>query len=136
MKRILSPDITTWRVLAIDDKDDNLEIIRAILTHAGVLQVTVASSGSEGLDAVPIDKPNLILLDISMPETTGWDVFDAVRNNTESAHIPIIAVTAHAMESEKRQILDRGFDGYIPKPYNIHSLVEAIRTQLSDVPNT
>jgi CheY-like chemotaxis protein len=123
---VLSDDFKNWQVLIVDDEQDNREIASKILTFSGATTRT-ARNGEEGLEALKEFKPTLILLDLSMPKMNGWDMFKQVRANPEIAFIPIIAITAHALQSEKEQVKDMGFDGYISKPFSIASFLEEIR---------
>ena len=76
--------------------------------------------------------PTVILLDLSMPEMDGWEMHRRLKANPETAHIPVIALTAHAMADDKERVMQAGFTGYIPKPYTIKTLVNDMQTILEN----
>lgn len=118
-----------WVVLVVDDHFDNVTVAKATLEYFGA-KVHVARDGQEGLNLLKDIEPTVILLDLSMPVMTGWEMFEHLRSNPETASIPIIAVTAHAMDNERARVMETGFDGYIPKPYDVMTLVERVRSIL------
>ncbi|MCC6615650.1 MAG: response regulator [Anaerolineae bacterium] len=117
----LTPAIESWRVVAIEDELDNLDLLMTSLKMYGAT-IAGASTGTEAIDLVDSFKPNLILLDLSMPGIDGWQIHRALRTKTELDDVPIIAVTALVMPSDQIRIREAGFDGYITKPYRIHEL--------------
>lgn len=114
-----------WVVLIVDDTPDNLEVARTALQFHGA-QVHTATNGIEGLRKLEEIEPTVILLDIRMPKMDGWTVFRTARGNPATAHIPIIAVTAYAMDNNRDDLLRAGFDGYIAKPFDVSDFVEEI----------
>jgi len=129
-KRINSnSDIADWRVLIVDDVLDNIAIAEAVMTHNGA-EVRHAKNGIEGLDLIKTFDTNLILLDLSMPDMNGWDMHNELRRNPDTAWIPVIALTAHAMEGDREKVLEAGFDGYIPKPFSVRTLINEIKAIL------
>jgi CheY-like chemotaxis protein len=118
-------DLSDWRVVIIDDEPDNIGVIDLVLSHYQA-EVHQATSGFAGLQMLEMLTPTLILLDIQMPDISGFEVLPKLRQNPRLGHIPIIAVTAHAMSGDQERILEAGFDGYIPKPVNAMSLVDEI----------
>jgi len=128
----VSRDVKDWVILAVDDSPDNLYVLQAALRHFGA-RVFTASDGAEGLKKLAEIQPNIILLDLAMPSVNGWQMFESVRGNPETAHIPIIAVTAYAMSGDRERVLRAGFNGYISKPYDIGKLVEQIQTAITPV---
>lgn len=118
-------DVTTWRVLIVDDDDDNLGVAAEYLAYLGA-DVRTAVDGIDGLDVLREFKPTLILLDLSMPNMDGWQMLKAVRKMPEYAAIPVIALTAHAMSADRTQVFDEGFDGYITKPFLLSSFLQLI----------
>ncbi len=101
-------------VLVVEDNPDNMITVKAML--AGNFTVIEASNGSEGVAMAKKHKPNLVLMDIALPEMDGIEAFKAIRNDAQLLHIPIIALTASAMTSDREIILAYGFDAYIAKP--------------------
>src|SRR5690242_12999338 len=122
-------DASTWTVLIVDDEPDNLEVIAETLEYKGAL-VKTAQNGAEGLDLLKDFRPDMILLDLSMPRMNGWEMRVHIRALPELQHIPVIALTAHAMAGDKERTLAAGFDGYLTKPINIATLVHDIHRSL------
>lgn len=128
---MISQDIKDWIVLIVDDEPDNLGVARKVLTYGGA-DVHIARNGLEGLTVLEMVKPTFILLDISMPEMDGWEMFERVRSINTLSDVPIIALTAHAMTGDRERIEAVGFDGYIAKPFRIDAFIEAIKENLSN----
>lgn len=122
-------DIETWRVLVVDDEPDNLEVVAETLEFRG-MEVRTASDGKEGLEVLETFAANLILTDLSMPVMNGWVMRTEIRNNPKLSHVPILALSAHAIAGDQERALNAGFDGYLTKPVNIHTLVDDIRSAL------
>jgi two-component system sensor histidine kinase/response regulator len=118
------------RILLVEDNAVNQMIAQEMLNRQGHTVVT-ASNGREALkflaEAIPCD---VILMDIQMPEMDGFQATAAIRKMEESSasHIPIIAMTAHAMKGDRQRCLAAGMDGYVAKPVQIHALYDAIKT--------
>lgn len=120
-------DISTWQILVVDDEPDNLEVVSETLEFKGAM-VRTAANGKEALDTLQSFVPNLILTDLSMPVMTGWEMRSRVKSSPALAGIPIIALSAHAIAGDAERALEAGFDGYLTKPVNIHTLVDDIRS--------
>ncbi|MBC8170570.1 MAG: response regulator [Anaerolineae bacterium] len=123
-------DLKNWIVLVVDDERDNLEIAARIFSFNGAT-VHTARHGEEGLEVLRDIQPTLILMDLSMPRMSGWDMFKVVRANPKTAHIPILAVTAHVTADIRDRVKEVGFDGYLTKPFGITSLMEEARRAVS-----
>ncbi|MGB7342296.1 MAG: response regulator [Phototrophicaceae bacterium] len=123
---MISNQINDWIVLIVDDEPDNLGVAQKVLSYGGA-EVHIARNGVEGLAVLSTLKPTFILLDLSMPEMDGWEMFERTRDNNDFSDVPIIALTAHAMAGDKERIEEAGFDGYIPKPFRINSFMEDIQ---------
>lgn len=118
-------EIRGWTILIIDDTPDNLMVARAALTHFGV-QVQTAYNGEEGLALARQIKPTVILLDIKMPKMTGWDVLKIIRSDPELASTLVIAITAYAMDTDRQEVMEAGFNGYISKPFDLFTFVAEV----------
>lgn len=118
-----------WTVMIVDDQFDNVTVAQTVLEFLGA-KVHVARNGREGLTLLEQVKPTAILLDLSMPVLNGWEMFAQLRDRADMKHVPIIAVTAHAMDGDRHRVLEAGFDDYISKPYDIHVLAERIQAAL------
>jgi len=119
-------DVSNWDVIIVDDEPDNIGVVKLVLEFHNAT-VRVAESGKECLTLMKQQMPSLLLMDIQMPEMSGYDLLDHIRANTDWKHIPIIAVTAFAMTEDWRQIIGAGFDGHIPKPLNVGTLIDEIQ---------
>lgn len=131
---MISQDANEWTVLIVDDEPDNLGVVQKILKLNGA-EVHVATTGIEGLLVLNSVSPTFILLDLSMPEMDGWEMISKVRSLDKVSHVPVIALTAHAMIGDKQRVLQAGFDGYIAKPFRIESFMEEIRKCLAQSSN-
>jgi len=103
------------KVLAVDDNDANLKLINALLSEQ-VTEVVTAANGQQAVDLCKTEKFALIFMDIQMPVMDGISALKHIKNNTFNDDIPIIAVTAHALNNEKDKLLNEGFDSYMTKP--------------------
>lgn len=124
-------DPATWQVLIVDDEPDNLELVVETLGFQGAT-VKSAHNGLVALDLLKDFEPNLVLLDLSMPELDGWELHRHIRADARIATIPVIAITAHAMVGDRERALEAGFDGYISKPINVVSLLQDLKKAYHD----
>src|SRR5581483_1598216 len=106
------------RILYIEDKPDNRLLVRRILMAEG-MEVIEAASADEGVSLARMEHPDLILMDINMPGKDGFSATFDIRQIPELDHIPIVALTANVMKSDKERSLSAGCDGYIPKPIDV-----------------
>lgn len=119
-------DSSEWKVLIVDNEPDNLGVIEIVLQFHKAT-VSKAASGQECLDILQNqERPTLILLDIQMPTMSGYEVLEKIRADEKLKDLPVIAVTAFAMEGDREKALEKGFDGYIPKPISPVTLVDDI----------
>ena len=113
------------KVLVAEDNAVNRELLRELL-EAREYTVLEACDGLEALRLIEQDKPDILLLDIGMPRLDGFGVVRKIRENPHSATLPVVAVTAYAMQGDREKILNAEFDGYLSKPVNAHSLAEEL----------
>jgi two-component system cell cycle response regulator DivK len=109
------PQLEGKRVLVIEDTAENMRLFRAVLKLEGV-EVLEAENASVGIEIAARETPDLILMDIQMPEMDGLTATRLLRAEPRTAHIPIVAVTASVTEKDRNKTLEAGCDGHIPKP--------------------
>lgn len=118
-------------IAVIEDNPDNRLLVRAILDER--YQLTEFETGMKALEVMPEDPPDLVLLDISLPEMDGGEVLEKIRQIDGLKQLPVIALTAHAMVGDRERFLAAGFDQYISKPIlDSDKLVTAIAELLDD----
>ncbi|MEQ1730152.1 MAG: response regulator transcription factor [Vicinamibacterales bacterium] len=117
------------RVLVVEDDRDIADLMRRYLQKVG-FEVDVRHSGQEALRTIAEHRPDLLVLDVMLPELSGHDICRAVRADEKTASIPIIMVTARAEPSERIAGLDLGADDYLPKPFSPGELVARVRALL------
>lgn len=122
-----------WDILVVEDEPDNMEVARRWLKLAGA-NVLEAENGKVGLQLARAHKPRLVLCDLTMPVMDGWEFHYELKNDPEIAHIPVIALTAHAMQSTRERVLSVGFIDHISKPLSPNKFVEQVATIVSKVP--
>jgi CheY-like chemotaxis protein len=102
-------------ILLVEDNEDNRIIYATALRYAGY-EVYEAITGTEGVEQARAQRPDLVLMDISVPELDGWEATAILKGDPRTKHIPIIAVTAHALPGDEERSLEAGCDGYLAKP--------------------
>ena len=112
-------------VLIAEDNPTNRELLRELLEIRGYT-VTEACNGQEALASVEQAPPDILLLDIGMPVLDGFAVVRKLRENPRFTSLPVVAVTAYAMQGDREKIMNSGFDGYLSKPVNSSSLVQEL----------
>ena len=116
-------------IMVVDDNQDLVEIVRLTLESKG-FKVRCAYNGQELLDSLERQKPDLILLDIMMPEMDGLEVFTRIKGNPDTASIPVILLSAKALEEDVRIGYKLGADEYITKPFTRTQLMTSIHRHL------
>ncbi len=116
----------TKKILIIEDNDLNLKLFRDLLEANGY-ETVETKEGLNALDLTKRERPDLILMDIQLPEISGLDVTRKIKGEPEVAHIPIIAVTAFAMKDDEEKILRAGCEAYISKPISITNFLETVK---------
>ncbi len=109
------------RILIVEDNPDNRTLLTDILT---ALEYTVieATDGEQGVAKATEERPDLILMDLSLPQMDGWTATRHIKANAALAYIPVIALTAHAMIGDREKALEAGCDDYISKPIDLREL--------------
>ena len=118
-------------ILIVEDQPLNRKLVRDVLRVQGYRTVE-AETGEDGLRAATAEHPDLILMDIQLPGINGIEVLGLLRQNPETCSIPVIAVTASAMQQNRKEIIQAGFDGYQAKPINVAAFLDAVRATLDE----
>jgi len=116
-------------ILLVEDNEMNRDMLSRRLERKG-FEITIAVDGEEGVAKAFSVKPDLILMDMSLPKIDGWEATRQVKANPETASIPVIALTAHAMAEDREKALAAGCDEYDTKPVELPRLLEKIQGML------
>src|ERR1700741_2875068 len=122
-----SPTMTT--ILIVEDNEMNRDMLSRRLERKGY-RVLLAVDGAEGVDVARVQMPDLILMDMSLPVVDGWEATRRIKADEKLKHIPIIALTAHAMANDREKALDAGCDDYDTKPIELPRLLARIEALL------
>jgi CheY-like chemotaxis protein len=117
------------KILIVEDNEDSRELVVKVLRNKG-FDTVEAADGEEAIDKATKEKPELILLDISIPKMDGYEVARRLKSLEEFSEIPIVALTAHAMKGDREKVIAAGFEGYISKPINVRELPDQVRSYL------
>ena len=124
------PCETRQKILSIEDESPMSELLKLILTKEG-FEVTCATGGIEGLDLMTQARPDLVLLDLMMPDMDGWVVYQTMKGDESTKHIPVIVVTARARSIDKVLGISLAkVDDYITKPFTLDQLVQSVNRVL------
>jgi CheY-like chemotaxis protein len=113
------------KVLLVEDNEDNRIVYSTILQHFGYV-VMEALNGEEGIAKARAERPDLILMDISIPVIDGWEATQVLKRDPETRGIPIIALTAHALASDREKAMEVGCDSYLAKPCEPKAVVSEV----------
>ena len=116
-------------ILIVEDNLLNRKLVEAILKPLSYRLLT-AVNGEEGIEVATRERPDLILMDLQMPKVSGYDATEALKSQPETAHITIVALTAHAMADERERAMAAGCDGYITKPVDTRIFPGQVREYL------
>ena len=117
------------RVLVVEDDEENMEAIRDLLKLVDY-DVLEARNGRIGVEMAGAEKPDVILMDMRMPELDGYEATRQLKGAAETKAIPIIALTGEAMEEQRRQAMDAGCDDFVSKPVDFDQLLDRITAAL------
>jgi two-component system, cell cycle response regulator DivK len=121
----------TRKILLVEDNEDNRIIYRLTLAHFGY-EVIEAGDGDSGVRMAREMGPDLILMDVSIPGIDGWEATRILKADQRTAHVPIVALTAHALASDRERAEEVGCDGYLAKPVEPRRVVEEIERVLGE----
>ena len=117
-------------ILVVEDQEDNRRILRDLLGNAG-FELIEAESGEDALSAVMARRPDLILMDIQLPQMDGYEATRRIKSNPEMKEVPVIAVTSYALTGDDAKALAAGCSCYITKPYSPRALLAKVREYLA-----
>jgi len=118
--------MTGERILVVEDNAKNMKLFRDVLIVTGY-RTLEATTGTEALDMASEHTPDLVLMDVQLPDFDGVQALHRLRANERTAGIPVLALTAQAMRGDRERFLAEGFDGYVSKPVNVRELIEIVR---------
>src|SRR5438445_11704702 len=113
------------KILYIEDNEDNVYVLKSRLARAGYT-VLIAADGAQGVTMAAAEQPNLILMDLSLPVLDGWEATRRIKAAPETRHIPVIALTAHAMTGDREKALAAGCNDFDTKPVELARLLGKI----------
>ncbi len=116
-------------VLIVEDNDKNMKLARDVLQAKGYATLE-AVNGEDGVRLAMEHKPDLVLMDIQLPDINGVEAFKRIRANADTAKVPVVAFTASVTPMDRHRITDAGFDGFIGKPINLKEFLETVRKTL------
>jgi two-component system, cell cycle response regulator DivK len=117
------------KVLLVEDNEMNRDMLSRRLARRGY-EVVIAVDGREGIQMATSEKPDLILMDMSLPEIDGWEATRQLKADADTQNIPIIALTAHAMESDEIKAREAGCDDFDTKPVDLKRLLDKMQNLL------
>ena len=118
--------MTGERILVVEDNEKNMKLFRDVLNATGY-RTLEATTGGEAVELATEQAPDLVLMDIQMPDVDGVEALRRLRADERTAAIPVLAVTAQAMQGDRERFLSEGFDGYLSKPVNVGELLGTVR---------
>jgi two-component system, cell cycle response regulator DivK len=122
--------VVSKRILVVEDQEDNRRILRDLL-NATDFEVIEAEDGEQALAAVAKQRPDLILMDIQLPELDGYEATRRIKTDPSLSSTPIIAVTSYALSGDEEKARAAGCDDFVPKPYSPRQLLAKIRQYLA-----
>jgi two-component system cell cycle response regulator DivK len=116
----------TAQVLVVEDNEKNMKLFRDVLAASG-FRTLAATTGEQAVELASEHAPDLVLMDIQLPDIDGIEALGRLRADTRTAALPILALTAQAMEGDRERFLEAGFDGYLSKPVNVADFVATVK---------
>jgi two-component system, cell cycle response regulator DivK len=119
------------RILYVEDNPQNMDLVCRILRHIGGYEVYGAEDGLSGVEAATSRQPDLILMDINLPDISGLEATNRIKAQPALAQIPIVAFTADTSDADRKKYTDAGCDGYLPKPTSAQKLLALVQEYLN-----
>jgi CheY-like chemotaxis protein len=123
-----------WVVVVVDDEPDSLMVAQTLLELCGATVLT-ASNGRVGYERIAQTRPQLVISDLSMPEMSGWQMLHALKESLATRDIPVIALTAHAMQGDRVRAMEVGFHNYLTKPLRPETFINDLLRLVIDIPS-
>ena len=118
--------MSSGRILVVEDNPKNLKLVRDVLRFSGY-EVIEATSGEDGVRLAASEQPDLILMDLQLPGIDGAEALRRIRAGEQTRAVPVVAVTAFAMDHDRQRAFDSGFTGYVEKPISVRRLPQQVR---------
>jgi two-component system, cell cycle response regulator DivK len=122
--------MTPQRILVVEDNPKNLKLVRDVLQYAGY-EIIEATTGEEGVRLAAQEHPDLVLMDLQLPGVDGTEALRLIREIPDVKQVPVVAVTAFAMDDDRDRAFRAGFDGYVGKPISVRGLLDQVRDFLT-----
>ena len=123
--------MTGQQVLVVEDNERNMKLFRDVLQASGY-RTLEATTGERAVELVLEHRPDLVLMDIQLPDIDGIEALDRLRADERTASVPVLALTAQAMDGDRERFLAAGFDGYLSKPVDIADFVATVKRYCED----
>ena len=117
------------KILYVEDNEDNIYMLKSRLQRRGY-DVVIAMDGEQAVEMALAEEPSLIIMDLSLPNVDGWEATRRLKANEKTLHIPVVALSAHAMVGDREMALDAGCDDYDTKPVEFERLLDKMRALL------
>ena len=118
--------MTGAQVLVVEDNEKNMKLFRDVLQASG-FRLLEATTGERAMELAAEHQPNLVLMDIQLPDIDGIEALARLRTDARTASIPVVALTAQAMHGDRERFLDAGFDAYISKPVDVVEFAKTVK---------
>jgi CheY-like chemotaxis protein len=115
------------KVLYVDDNEDNVYMLKMRLELLGEFEVLAAEDGETGCEVATTQRPDIILMDLEMPNINGWEATRRLKSQSQTRDIPIIALSAHALSGEREKAIAAGCDEFDTKPIEFERLLSTLR---------
>jgi CheY-like chemotaxis protein len=120
------------KILYVEDNDDNIYMLRMRFELLDGFELLVANDGADGVEKAAVELPDVILMDLDLPVIDGWEATRRIKSNAATRHIPVIALTAHAMSGSRERALAAGCDEFDTKPVQFDRLIQKINLALAN----
>jgi two-component system cell cycle response regulator DivK len=119
------------QILVVEDNEMNMKLFRDVLLATG-FRTLEATTGEQAVELATEHSPELVLMDIQLPDIGGIEALGRLQADTRTASVPVVALTAQAMEGDRERFLAAGFDGYLSKPVNVADLIATVKRYCDD----